>query len=112
LRNQTNNQLPSLPRKTTTGHKARSATALTTLDGSVTLQSNSTTNFRAISSSGDHINSDEDLVSLPRRKHLSASVIIPPPLPPPRSIVSHSKSLTTIQQPSINLTSRKICTEV
>jgi hypothetical protein len=44
---------------------------------------------------------------LPRRKHSSTSCLIPPPLPPPRSTIAHSKSLTTVDS-----NSQKICTEV
>jgi hypothetical protein len=78
----------------------------------MTFQSTSTTNLRPSSSSGGYIDFDENSYSLSRRKRLSASILIPPPIPRSRPIIPHSKSLTTIRQPSIGLTSHKICTEV
>ncbi len=102
-----------VPRKSILGHKKRTATLLTSSDGSMTLQSTSTTNLRPSNSSGG-MNFDGNSDPLPRRKRSATSIPIPPPtsLPRPQPIILHSNSLTTVQQPSISLTSRKICTEV
>jgi hypothetical protein len=109
---QTNSQLPVVPRKPNTGRKRRTGTILTTSDGSSTLQSTSMTNIRPNSANSGQRNSDGNSDPLPRREHSSVSTLLPPPLPPPRPAISHSKSLTIVQQPNINLTSHKICTEV
>jgi hypothetical protein len=111
--NQTIKQLPGIPRKTTTGRKRRTDTMLSKSSGSFTLQPTSMTNLRPNSMSSGEIYADGNSDPLPRRKHLSVSILIPPALPPPRPTVSHSKPLITVQQqPSISLTSHKICTEV
>jgi hypothetical protein len=109
---QTSSPLPVVPRKSNTTRKKRTGTILTTSDGNSTLQSTSMTNIRPVSFNDSRHNSDGNSDSLPRREHSSSSTLLPPPLPPPRPVISHSKSLTIVQQPSINLTSHKICTEV
>jgi hypothetical protein len=109
---QTSNGLPDVPQKSTTGRKKRTATISTASDGSLAIQSTSMTNLRSVKFNDNHINSDGNSDPLPRRKHLSASILVPPRLPPSRPIISHSKSLTTVQQPNISLTNQKICTEV
>jgi hypothetical protein len=109
---QTSNGLPDVPQKSTTGRKKRTATISTASNGSLAIQSTSMTNLRSVKFNDNHINSDGNSDPLPRRKHLSASILVPPRLPPSRPIISHSKSLTTVQQPNISLTNQKICTEV
>ena len=79
---------------------------LTKSNGSLARQSTSMTNLRPNSIAGEFdLNGNSD--PLPRRKHSSALFLIPPPLPPPRPPIAHSKSLTTV-----NVNSPKICTEV
>jgi len=100
------NQLPILPKKITSKRKGRTGTILTTSNSSLAPQSISMTNLRPknMDDQNDSIGNSDPL---PRRKYLSASFPIPPPLPPPRPTISHSKSLTTV-----SLNSHKICTEV
>ena len=112
-------QLPTIPRKSISGHKRRMITVLTTPDGSTTLPSSSMTSLRPSIRNNDHANFDGNSDPLPRRKRSSTSNLIPSsspalPLRTPRSIISHSKSLTTVQQQQLNisLTNHKICTEV
>jgi hypothetical protein len=81
---------------------------LTTSNGSLSPQSTSMTNLRPISMT-DEIDSIGTSDPLPRRKRSSASFQIPPPLPPPRPTISHSKSLTAVTS---SLDNHKICTEV
>jgi len=117
--NQTNSQQSVVPRKSIPGRKKRTATLLTASDGSVTLPSTaSTSSLRPSIHSIAHTNVDGNSDPLPRRKRSNVSMLIPstplpaPSLPPSRPTISHSESLTTVQQPNISLTSHKICTEV
>jgi len=79
---------------------------LSTTNDSVTPQSTSMINLHPNSIAGD-IDSTGNSDPLPRRKSPLASSPIPPPLPPSRPTISHSKSLV-----SVSLNGHKICTEV
>lgn len=81
------------------------------------------TSLRPSIRNGDQINFDGNTDPLPRRKHSSVSTLIPSNSPAqsstPRPILSHSKSLSTVQQQqqppppaNLSLTSHQICTEV
>lgn len=116
--NQNNHQSSLTPRKSIPGNKKRSVTLVTTPDGSMTFPSSSITSLRPSLRNSDHLDFDGNTDPLPRRKRSSVSTLIPSSNSPaqpstPRPILSHSKSLTTVQQqPNISLTSHQICTEV
>ncbi len=79
---------------------------LTKSNNSLVPQSTSMTNLPPNSTAGE-FDSNGNSDPLPRRKYSTTLFPIPPPLPPPRPSIPHSKSLTTV-----NLNSHKICTEV
>ena len=116
--NQNNHSLSLAPRKSISGSKKRNVTLITTPDESLTFPSSSMTSLRPSIRNGDHFDFDGNTDPLPRRKRSSVSTLIPSNSPAqsstPRPILSHSKSLTIVQQPTTNLslTSHQICTEV
>lgn len=88
-------------------------------NGTVEFEKNSLTNFPTSSNATlTRRESDFDGNSdpLPRRNRSTGSnsiTAVPPPLPPPRGTILHSKSLSNVvQQPSIHQTNHKICTAV
>ncbi|CAF1262974.1 unnamed protein product [Rotaria sordida] len=110
--NPTSNHLSVLRRKPSILRKRQTGSILTTSKSSLILQSNSMTNLRPISFHSDRITLNGNSDPLPRRKRLSASILNPPSLSSARSTMSHSKSLTIVEQPNLSLTSHQICTEV
>lgn len=110
--NGNNHQSSLTSRKSIPGNKKRSVTLATTPDGSMTFPSSSITSLR----NGDQLDFDGNTDPLPRRKRSSISTLNPSHSPAqsstPRPILLHSKSLITVQQPNISLTSHQICTEV
>ncbi|CAF0804142.1 unnamed protein product [Adineta steineri] len=111
----TSTQLAVVSKKSPTNRKKRTDTLSTTTNGSLALQSISMTNLRPVRFNDIHADFEGKSDPLPRRKHLSTSILVPPRLPPARPIISHSKSLTTVQQQQPNFTlnnNNNICTEV
>ncbi|CAF0933657.1 unnamed protein product [Rotaria sordida] len=103
---QQQHQLPILPKKSTMKRQGKLGTMLTTSVGSLPPQSISMTNIRPYSVFSE-VDSNGYTDPLPRRKRSPQSSQIPPPLPPPRSAISHSKSLTTV-----SLNNHQMCTAV
>ena len=99
-------QLPMLPKKSTIKRKERTGVLSIKSNDNSSAQSISMTNLRRISTAGEPY-STGNTDPLPRRKRLSSSFLTPPPLPPPRPNISHSKSLTTV-----SLHNQKISTPV
>lgn len=93
--------LLSLPKKSNLNRKDGTKST-----NSLAAQTPSMTSLRPNSVAGE-FDSAGNSDPLPRRKRSSATFPVPPPLPPPRPTIEHSKSLTTV-----SLNSQKICTEV
>ena len=101
MQEQAQQQLPILPKKSTGKRKMS-----TKSNNRLTPQSISMTNLHPNRIAID-IDQNGNSDPLPRRQHLSTPFLNPPPLPPPRPTIAHSKSLTTVDS-----TSQKICTAV
>lgn len=101
LLNEKSQSLSSLPRKSNLNRKDGTKST-----NSLAVQTPSMTSLRPNSIAGE-FDSTGNSDPLPRRKRSSATFPVPPPLPPPRPMIEHSKSLTTV-----SLNSQKICTEV
>ncbi|UJR25308.1 hypothetical protein I4U23_006659 [Adineta vaga] len=101
-------------RKSSSNRRKRTDTMSTiATNQSLPLQSISMTNLRPARFIDNHIELEGNSDPLPRRKRLVTSTVVPPRLPPGRPTISHSNSLTIVhQQPNLNVTSHKICTEV
>lgn len=110
----TPNQLLTVPRKLPMKRKRRMGTILSTSNGTSAVPSPSMIAYRSPYSNvdGDEPNYDVNTDPLPRRERTLGLNLTPPPLPPPRSTGSHSKSLTTLVQPSMSVTNHEICTAV
>ena len=110
----TSNQFLKVPRKLPMKRKRRTGTILSASNGASPAPSPSMVAYRSPYSNvdGDEPNYDANSDPLPRRELSLGPNITPPPLPPPRSMGSHSKSLTTLVQPSTSVTNHKICTAV
>lgn len=112
--NQAIHSLPFVPKKTNNTKKRRTGANVSTSNGNLTADPTSMKNHRTHSLVGIHDLSKHDGFSDPlsRRKRSSGSSQNLPSLPPPRTSMSHSRSLTTVNQTNLNLSSHKICTAV
>lgn len=112
--NQAIHSLPFVPKKTNNTKKRRTGANVSTSNGNLTADPTSMKNHRTHSLVGIHDLSKHDGFSDPlsRKKRSSGSSQNLPSLPPPRTSMSHSRSLTTVNQTNLNLSSHKICTAV
>ena len=96
-----------LLKKPNGGRKRRPGTTPEKSNGTLALQSSSTSQLRPEDPT-NMIDLLGDLDPFPRREPSTTSLIpLAPPLPPPRPSISHSKSLT-----AVGSADQKICTEV